>query len=171
MPMQHSAETRLLAQGYWEGGQSPTEVETTMMRNHGIVLSARTMSDAKKGWAVQESWRDWKLAKFELSEKSNPNLPFGVSNIKDPVFHDCEVIAKRYCRGEASRSGPIRPVIQEALRRVVDAKEPPVAVLDYLAKVVLRPYINNVRKNNVPAHPFDIDLERQAIIDAVKEDE
>ena len=121
MPKHHSAETRLLARGYWEGGQSPKQVETTMMSNHGIIVASKTMSDAKNGWAVKEGWQDWKLAKFELSEKSNPNRPFGVSNIKDPVFHDCEVIAKRYCRGEASRSGPIRPVIQEARRRVVDA--------------------------------------------------
>ena len=51
---------------------------------------------------------------------------------------------------------------------VVGRKEGvPVAVLDYLSKVVLRPFIKEIRKNNAFDPRVDIDPERQAIIDAV----
>ena len=99
-----------------------------------------------------------------------------MSKIKDPVFHDCEAIAKNWCRGEGYRNdGPIRPVIQGALQgalmEVVRRKEGvPVAVLDYLSKVVLRPFIKEIGKNNAFDPRVDIDPERQAIIDAVEED-
>ena len=46
----------------------------------------------------------------------------------------------------------------------------PVAVLDYLSKVVLRPFIKEFGKNNAFDPRVDIDPERQAIIDAVEED-
>ena len=44
----------------------------------------------------------------------------------------------------------------------------PVAVLDYLSKVVLRPFIKEIRKNNAFDPRIDLDPERQAIIDAVE---
>ena len=43
----------------------------------------------------------------------------------------------------------------------------PVAVLDYLSKVVLRLFIKEIGKNNAFHPRVDIDPERQAIIDAV----
>ena len=166
MPKKFSAETRRIAQGYYEGGQSPTQTEWTMLDLHGVSVSAKTIDD----WHKQYGWRHYELAKQELIDSSNPNLPFGVSKIKDPVFHDCEAIAKSYCRGEGYRkTGPIKPVIQEALREVVRRKEGvPVAVLDYLSKVVLRTFIKETRKNNAFDPRIDIDPERQAIIDAVE---
>ena len=42
------------------------------------------------------------------------------------------------------------------------------AVLDYLSKVVLRPFIKEIGKNNAFDPRIDIDPERQAIIDAVE---
>ena len=54
---------------------------------------------------------------------------------------------------------------------VVGRKEGiPVAVLDYLSKLVLRPFIKEIGKNNAFDPRVDIDPERQAIIDAVEED-
>ena len=155
-----------LSQGYYESGSTPTETETAMFKNHGVVVAERTI----RKWAKKHSWRHWSLAKQELIDNANPKLPFGVSKITDPVFHDAEAIAKNYCRGEGYvKTGPIRPVIQGALREVVSRKEGvPVAVLDYLSKVVLRPFIKEIRKNNAFDPRIDIDPERQAIIDAVE---
>jgi len=166
MPKRFNDEIKRLAKGYYEGGESPTETERTMHNVHGIDMSAKTIDD----WHKEEGWRHYKLAKRELIDNANPNLPFGVSKIKDPVFHDCEAIAKNYCRGEGyMKTGPIRPVIQGALREVARRKEGvPVAVLDYLSKVVLRPFIREIRKNNAFDPRIDIDPERQAIIDAVE---
>ena len=165
MPFEYDPEAKLLAKALWEGGHKPIETERAMGRIHAIPVPARTISN----WAKEEGWRHWKLAKAEIAGGSNPNLPFGVSGIKDPLLHDCEVIAKKYCRQEGSRSGPIKPVIAQALMVVINEKEPPQAVLDYLAKVVLRPYIINVRKNNLPSYMFDMPASTQAIIDALNE--
>ena len=154
-----------LAQGYYEGGLTPRETEMGLFKNHAVVVAERTISK----WARKYKWRHWNLAKLELLNNANPDLPFGVSKIKDPVFHDAEAIAKNWCRGEGYvKGGSIRPVIQGALREVIRQKEGvPVAVLDYLSKVVLRPFIKEIRKNNAFDPRVDIDPQRQAIIDAV----
>ena len=161
-----NAANKQIAQEYYESGLTPTETEKEMFRNHGVVVSSRTIAN----WATAVPWRHWKLGKLELINNANPDLPFGVSKIKDPVFHDAEAIAKNYCRGEGYvKTGPIRPVIQGALKEVVRRTEGvPVAVLDYLSKVVLRPFIKEIRKNNAFDPRIDIDPERQAIIDAVE---
>ena len=165
MPFEYDAETKQLAKALWESGHKPIETERAMGLTHGKNVPARTISN----WAKEGKWRHWKLAKAEIAKKSNPNLAFGVSGVKDPLFHDCEVIAKKYCRQQGSRSGPIKPVIAQALMVVIIEKEPPQAVLDYLAKVVLRPYIINVRKNNLPSWTIDMPASTQAIIDALNE--
>ena len=154
-----------IAQGYYEGGATPKQTQMLCYRNHGIDVGERTISK----WAAKHKWRHWKLAKLELLNNANPDLPFGVSKITDPVFHDAEAIAKNWCRGRGYvRTGPIRPVIQGALEAVARQKVGvPVAVLDYLSKVVLRPFIKELRKNKPLDPRIYIDPERQAIIDAV----
>jgi len=154
-----------ITQGYYEGGATPKQTQILCYKNHGIDVAERTISK----WAAKHKWRHWGLAKLELLNNANPDLPFGVSKITDPVFHDAEAIAKNWCRGEGYvKKGPIRPVIQGALKEVVRQKEGvPVAVLDYLSKVVLRDFINEVRKNNAFDPRIDIDPASQAIIDAV----
>ena len=156
---------RNLAQGIYEGGATPNETVAVLYRNHAVIVSDRTITK----WAAKYKWRHWGIGKMELLNNANPKLPFGVSKITDPVFHDAEAIAKNWCRGEGYvKKGPIRPVIQGALKEVVRQKEGvPVAVLDYLSKVVLRDFINEVRKNNAFDPRIDIDPASQAIIDAV----
>jgi hypothetical protein len=158
-----------LAKGYYEGGSTPKQTQMALYGNHGIDVGERTITK----WAGKYKWRHWKLAKLELLNNANPDLPFGVSKITDPVFHDAEAIAKNWCRGEGYSmvsNGPIRPVIQGALEAVARQKVGvPVAVLDYLSKVVLRPFIKELRKNKPLDPRIYIEPERQAIIDAVKE--
>ena len=106
-----SEQDKQLAKDYYEGGHTPKETETAMYKNHAVRVTTRTIDN----WQKARSWRHWSLAKKELIDNANPSLPFGVSKIKDPVFHDCEAIAKNWCRGEGYRNdGPIRPVIQGA---------------------------------------------------------
>ena len=161
-----------LAKEYYEGGSTPKQTQMTLYRNHAIDVGERTITK----WAKKYKWRHWRLAKVELLNNANPALPFGVSKITDPVFHDAEAIAKKYCRGEGYvESGPIQPIIKEALSEVIRQKEGvPVVVLDYLSKVVLRSFIKELRKNKPLDPRIYIDPERQAIIDAVafiKEDD
>jgi len=159
---------RNLAQGIYEGGATPNETVAVLYRNHAVIVSDRTITK----WAAKYKWRHWGLGKMELLNNANPKLPFGVSKITDPVFHDAEAIAKNWCRGEGYsmvKNGPIRPIIQKALEAVATQKVGvPIAVLDYLSKVVLRPFIKELRKNKPLDPRLYVDLERQAIIDAVE---
>lgn len=166
MPFEYTPEDHQHAKELWEGGHKPKEVELEMGNLHGCPVPARTISN----WANEERWRHWSIGKLELLNNANPDLPFGVSKIKDPVFHDAEAIAKNWCRGDGYvEDGPIKPVIQGALAAVARQKVGvPVAVLDYLSKVVLRPFIKELRKNKPLDPRLYVDPERQAIIDAVE---
>ena len=161
-----SQHDKQLAKDYYEGGSTPKETELSMFKNHAVLVAEKTI----RNWAKKGKWQHWEIGKLELLNNANPKLPFGVSKITDPVFHDAEAIAKAWCRGQGYvKDGPIRPVIQGALMEVVRRKEGvPVAVLDYLSNVVLRPFIKEIRKNNIFDPHIDIDPEQQAIIDAVE---
>ena len=138
--MAHNEIVKAAARQFWEGGYSPDENRAALKDLHNVGVADKTL----RRWAREGGWRDWRPArKGRLAEAGNPNVPFGVTGIQDPIFHLCEVLARREIRNELTRSaGESRTVIaNRVLDSVMWAYQPgPVArdrlkprIMDYIA--------------------------------------
>jgi hypothetical protein len=96
----HTEETRVKARGYWESGMHPTQVQEALKLNYGAKVPLRTLGN----WSEKYDWKPWRAAQQEKLSTVNPNLPFGVTNIQDPIMHLAIVQAKKWLKVRASQS-------------------------------------------------------------------
>ena len=147
--MAHDEIVKASAQQFWEGGYTPDENRAALNDLHGSAPADKTL----RRWASDGNWKDWREArKRRLGEAGNPNVPFGVTGIQDPIFHLCEVMARREVRNELTRSaGESRTVItNRILESIMWTYQPgPVAldrlkprIMDYIAAFSKNPQVN-----------------------------
>ena len=149
----HSLETRNKAKRYWEGGMNPQNVVDALKLNDGVIVPRRTVTD----WAKKENWKDWRDAQQEKLATVNPNLPFGVTNIQDPVLHLATQQAKNMLYqalnetdlNEALNMTALESpssLIQQCLAEVEHTYAIGVRGIEYLRRSVLPAYIRELKK-------------------------
>ena len=160
MPKQFDEAVKEFAKELWEGGTKPDKVLDQLTTDRGVDVSDKTL----RRWAKAGQWRDWKLARREIAEHFNPDLPFGVSHIHDPVLHLALVIARRAVREDSrTRSGRPQWVTKSALEEVQRQLEPGWPVLEYIRPIIMD-YIRDWRKGPMINYPSPIDPESEAIL-------
>ena len=149
----HSQETRNKAKVYWESGMSPQSVREALVLNDGVTVPLRTISH----WARTEGWNSWKDAQLNKLATVNPNVPFGVTNIQDPVLHLATQQAKNLLyqmlnesniNEESNKTGLESPssLIRQCLAEVEHTYAIGVRGIEYLRRSVLPAYIRELRK-------------------------
>ena len=161
----HSQETRNKAKVYWESGMSPQSVREALVLNDGVTVPLRTISH----WARTEGWDSWKEAQLDKLATVNPNVPFGVTNIQDPVLHLATQQAKNLLyqmlnesdiNEESNKTGLESPssLIRQCLAEIEHTYAIGVRGIEYLRRSVLPAYIRELRKirdKERNTHPAD----------------
>ena len=150
--MAHRPEIKERARALWEDGWTPTKViykldeEFHMVENLGHRLKYTTLAS----WAVKGGWKYF--VDHDTPKELNPNQPFGVSGINDPVYHLSLVMGKRLVRENSgtrsnSKEYGSRPsvIVAEALADVDREYDPGPDTLDYLKPILTR-YVNTIRR-------------------------
>ena len=143
--MAHDEIVKASAKTFWEGGNTPAENMDSIKDLHNVTVADKTL----RRWADEGKWKDWKKARKERSALSgNPNVPFGVTGIQDPIFHLCEVLARREVRADSgTRSTESRVLItNRVLATVRWTYQPGPLALDRL-KPRIMDYITAFRRN------------------------
>ena len=163
MPKQFDQSIKELAKTRWEGGYKPNEVLDALLVDGGVVVTDKTL----RRWAKAGRWRDWKLERRRIAERLNPNLPFGVSQIRDPMLHLAWVIARRSVREDSrTRSGRTDMIAKSALEDVQWALEPGPFILQYL-KPLIMDYVRDWRKGPMINYPGPIDPKSEAFFSSI----
>ena len=168
--MAHDELLKASAKDFWEGGYRPDENRAALKDLHGVAPSDKTLHR----WASDGKWEHWKVARRAgLAVAGNPNVPFGVTGIQDPIFHLCDVLARREVRADSgTRSNDPRSSITRRVLETVQWTYQPGPVALQRLKPRIMAYITAFRNN--PPSPDDgliIDPDIQAVIDVIEEDE
>ena len=144
----HPQEWREFARVRWaEWGWKPKQILDAMEKEFGRRVKYRTL----KPWADDGGWKYFEDS--DTPKKSNPNEPFGVSGITDPIYHLSLVMGKRLIREDgATRSTDTteygsRPstIVAQALEEINLVYDPGPDTIDYLKPVLAR-YVHSVRR-------------------------
>ena len=99
--MAHPVEWKNRARELWELGWNPKRViekldeEFKMAEQYGYLIKYTTL----KSWARRGGWKHFSNA--DTPKHMNPNEPFGVSGISDPIYHLSLVMGKRLIREDS----------------------------------------------------------------------
>ena len=168
--MAHPVEWKNRARELWELGWNPKRViekldeEFKMAEQYGYLIKYTTL----KSWARRGGWKHFSNA--DTPKHMNPNEPFGVSGISDPIYRLSLVMGKRLIRedsGTRSTTDPkeygSRPsiIVAKALEAVDNEYDPGPKTITYLKPVLTR-YVHSIRRASEAgrANPLNEDPKR-----------
>jgi hypothetical protein len=148
----HRQEIKERARALWEDGWTPTKVIDKLDEEFHMVenLGSRVKYTTLASWAVKGGWKYF--VDHDTPKELNPNQPFGVSGINDPVYHLSLVLGKRLVRENSgtrsnSKEYGSRPsvIVARVLADVDREYDPGPRTLVYLKPILTR-YVNTIRR-------------------------
>ena len=151
--MAHPVEWKNRAKELREFGWNPKRViekldeEFKMAEQYGYLIKYTTL----KSWARRGGWKHFSNA--DTPKHLNPNEPFGVSGISDPVYHLSLTMAKRLIREDSgTRSTDTKEfgskpstIVAKALEAVDNEYDPGPNTITTLKPELMR-YVNTIKR-------------------------
>ena len=135
------------ARDLWENkGYPPRKVIQDILDEWGIEIPIRTL----RSWAINQNWKSWKETAQELAQGINPNVDFGVTGIRDPIFHLVWIRATHEVRPlAATLSRSAADVVDEVISAMRYRYRPGDHALEYMRPKLLS-YVGHYRAIGCP---------------------